>query len=118
MAGKKRKRAVFVNDPGGDMSIASTATNRRLREEQTLAPPRSPEKRAHDNFDYLMGYADAGDDFPQVPAREGPAAIKIRAKRYENSVCVSSSLEYCISDYFRIIPSKLGSLSATTVWMD
>jgi hypothetical protein len=91
MTGKKRKRTVFVNPPGGDMSIASTATNRRVREEQTLAPPRSPEKRAFDNFDHLMGYEDNEDGFMQVPVCEGPVAIKIKAKRYMNSVCVAGA---------------------------
>ncbi|KAJ7919816.1 hypothetical protein B0H13DRAFT_2320104 [Mycena leptocephala] len=85
MTGKKRKHTVFVNPPGGDMLIASTATNRRVREEQTLAPPRSPEKRAFDNFDHLMGYENNEDGFMQVPVREGPVAIKIKVKHYMNS---------------------------------
>jgi hypothetical protein len=59
---KKRKRGVFVNDPAGEMSIASTATNRRVHEEQILAPPRSPEKRAFNQFDYLMGYEPNDND--------------------------------------------------------
>ncbi|KAJ7874256.1 hypothetical protein B0H13DRAFT_2348668 [Mycena leptocephala] len=84
---RKRKRETYIHD-AEDLSIASNAVNRRLHKEFALAPPRSPEKRAYDRFDELMGYSTNDDMFEQPPvAREGPAAIKVRvrAKRYNNS---------------------------------
>jgi hypothetical protein len=73
-------------------------------------PPCSPQKEVN-NFDYLMGFA--GDDEiagPVLP--EGPVAlkIKVKAKRYENSVSISlggaskKKLIIC-----RITPSRPGS---------
>ncbi|KAJ7113743.1 hypothetical protein C8R43DRAFT_1138589 [Mycena crocata] len=83
----KRKREVFVND-SGHVSSSTTATNRRMRSQYNPALPRSPDKRAIDNFDVLMGYEADDNTFSLPPVREGPAAIKIKvkkAKRYENS---------------------------------
>ncbi|KAJ7170315.1 hypothetical protein C8R43DRAFT_1120743 [Mycena crocata] len=94
MSGGKRKREPqrqpYIHD-ASKKSIAQNATNRRMHTEINPAPPRSPEKRAFDNFDVLMGYAYVPDDAgsEQPPAREGPAAIKVKvkvkAKRYEDS---------------------------------
>ncbi|KAJ6459377.1 hypothetical protein C8R47DRAFT_1081340 [Mycena vitilis] len=81
---RRRGRTVYVNQPIEQQSVASSATNRRLHEVHHAAPPRSPVKGAHDNFDVLMGFVGADDD-PPIES-EGPAAIKVKkAKRYENS---------------------------------
>ncbi|KAJ7694097.1 hypothetical protein B0H17DRAFT_1199353 [Mycena rosella] len=87
---KKRKREVYVHGGGsGTKSTASTASNRRLREELNPTPPPSPEKHCpFDNCDQLMGFSDDNEMFEQEPVvREGPAAIKVKTKkkRYENS---------------------------------
>jgi hypothetical protein len=85
---RKRKRETYIHD-NDELSVASNAVNRRLHKDFAPAPPHSPEKRVYDRFDKLMGYSADDDMFEQPPvAREGPAAIKVkvRAKRYNNSV--------------------------------
>ncbi|KAJ7896185.1 hypothetical protein B0H13DRAFT_1885266 [Mycena leptocephala] len=83
MAGKKRKRAVFVNDPGVTCHCVYSYESAPARGADASSSPFSREK-GHDNFDYLMGYADAGDDFPQVPLAKDQRH-QDQAKRYENS---------------------------------
>ncbi|KAJ7866049.1 hypothetical protein B0H14DRAFT_3084255 [Mycena olivaceomarginata] len=95
----KRKRTVYTHDPAAEStSVASTATNRRIRREVNVAPPPSPEKtRPFDQFDAAMGYDPEGIEFDApAPVREGPAAIKIKVKKDkpENSTWIPHRNDY------------------------
>ncbi|KAF8131729.1 hypothetical protein K438DRAFT_1911926 [Mycena galopus ATCC 62051] len=95
---KKRKRGVYTHNPdAGNISVASTATNTRVRREFNAAPPPSPQKnRPFDLFDAAMGYEPDNEFDQSVPLREGPAAIKIKIKKEkdENSTWIPERNNY------------------------
>ncbi|KAJ7620525.1 hypothetical protein DFH06DRAFT_1341651 [Mycena polygramma] len=80
----KRKREAYIHQGGEETSAAGTASNRRVRKEVNYAPPSPTKKATFDGFDAAMGY-DPDDASFEQPVREGPAAIKIKAKRYDSS---------------------------------
>ncbi|KAJ7635975.1 hypothetical protein DFH06DRAFT_1139060 [Mycena polygramma] len=80
----KRKREAYIHRDGEETSASGTASNRRVRKEVNYAPPSPTKKPTFDGFDAAMGYDPDDASFDQ-PVREGPAAIKIKAKRYDSS---------------------------------